>query len=132
MAFKAKIFYIHRFLSKTIREIKGRSKGRVRAIKSGYKLWLVKYHRSSAVEYAIVLNSVLDFARPDPYLDTYPEKINNHTTGPKAFSRHAMEGALARRCPRACRSHPRTLRWLFDGPVRSCRRPLTPAMLSKS
>ena len=50
----------------------------------------------------------------------------------KAFSRHAMEDALARRCPRPCRSHPCTLRWLSDGPVRSCRRPVTPAMLSKS
>ena len=55
------------------------SKRRVRAVKSGYKLWLVKYHRSTAVEYAIVLNYMLEIARPDPYPDKYPEKINNHT-----------------------------------------------------
>ena len=50
------------------------SKGRVRAVKSGYKLWLVKYHRSTAVEYAIVLNYMLEIATPDPYPDRYPEK----------------------------------------------------------
>jgi hypothetical protein len=50
------------------------SKGRVRAVKSGYKLWLVKYHRSTAVEYAIVLNYMMETARPDPYPDKYPEK----------------------------------------------------------
>jgi hypothetical protein len=74
MAFQAKKFYIQRFLSKTIREIKGRPKGRFRAVKSGYKLWLVKYHRSTAVEYAIVLNYMLEIARPDPYPDNYPGK----------------------------------------------------------
>ena len=79
MAFKAELFYFQRFLSKNIREIKGRSKGRFRAVKSGYKLWLVKYHRSTAVEYAIVLNYMLEIARPDPYPDKYPEKINTHT-----------------------------------------------------
>jgi hypothetical protein len=74
MAIRAEIFYIHRFLSKNIHQIKGRSKGRVRAVKSGYKLWLVKYHRSIAVEYAIVLNYMLEVARPDPYPEKYPEK----------------------------------------------------------
>jgi hypothetical protein len=62
MAFKAKIFYIQRFLSKTIREIKGRSKGGLRAVTSGYKLWLVKYNRSTFVEYDIVLNCMLEIA----------------------------------------------------------------------
>jgi hypothetical protein len=55
------------------------SKGRVRVVKSGNKLWLVKYHRSTAVEYAVVLNYMLEIARPDSYPDVYPEKINNHT-----------------------------------------------------
>ena len=50
------------------------SKGRVRAVKSGFKMWLVKYHRSTAVEYAIVLNYMLEIATPDPYPDEYLEK----------------------------------------------------------
>jgi hypothetical protein len=74
MAFKAKIFYIQRFSSKTIREIKGWSKRGLRAVKSGYKLWLVIYHRSTVVEYDNVLNYMLEIARPDPYPDKYPEK----------------------------------------------------------
>jgi hypothetical protein len=42
-------------------------------------LWLVKYRRSTAVEYAIVLNYMLEIARPDPYPDKYSGKINNHS-----------------------------------------------------
>ena len=59
-------FTIQRFSSKNIREYKGLSIGRVRAVKSGYKLWLVKYHRSTAVECDVVLNYMLEIARLDP------------------------------------------------------------------
>jgi hypothetical protein len=66
------LYFIHRGANSS--SIIRVSKGRVRAVKSGYKLWLVKYHRSTAVEYAIVLNYMLEIATPDPYPDRYPEK----------------------------------------------------------
>jgi hypothetical protein len=52
----------------------------------------------------------------------------------EAFVYSTLEGThdAPRGCPQVRRSRPRTLLWLFDGPVWSCGCPATPAMRSKS
>ena len=66
---------------------------------------------------------------PDATRGNGPQCGITHT---KALVYSTLEGAHLeeRGCPRAHRSHPRTLHWLSDGPVRFCGRLATPEMLS--
>ena len=63
---------------------------------------------------------------PDVTRGDEPQRGITHT---KALVYFTLESA-PRGCPRAHRSHPRTLHWLSDGPVRFCGRLATPEMLS--